>query len=102
MKMHGCSPFEDALVKDLENIFQKENENTTDQTQGWKNKTTGITNLKPNIETKWFHEKRLATSIKKCSSCKIGILHTLVAIFDKRGPPAWHHSGSQKSVACKN
>lgn len=42
-----------------------------------------------------------ATPIRKCCCCKIGVLHTL-AIFDKRGPPAWYLGGSQSSYPCKN
>ena len=42
-----------------------------------------------------------ATPIRKCSCCKIGILHTL-AIFDKRGPPAWYLGDSQKTIPHQN
>ena len=53
------------------------------------------------LKAKTVEKKQKATPIRKCSCCKIGILHTL-AIFDKRGPPAWYLGGSQKQVALKN
>jgi hypothetical protein len=57
--------------------------------------------LQGKLMVKTVEKKQKATPIRKCSCCKIGILHTL-AIFDKRGPPAWYLGGSQKSVACKS
>ena len=39
--------------------------------------------------------------IRKCACCKIGILHTL-AIFDKRGPPAWYLGKSHKTIPHQN
>ena len=41
------------------------------------------------------------TSIRKCSCCKTGNLHTIV-VFDKRGPPAWYLGDSQNLLACKS
>ncbi|MFK7001912.1 IS91 family transposase [Flavobacterium oreochromis] len=39
--------------------------------------------------------------LPKCSCCKNGNLHTL-AVFDRRGPPAWYLGTSQNTSSCKS
>ena len=62
--------------------------------QVWKRQKLKL--LQEKLKVKILEKKQKATPIRKCSCCKIGILHTL-AIFDKRGPPDWYLGGSQKS-----
>lgn len=65
----------------------------------WKRKKLQL--LQAKLRVKPVIAVAKASLIRKCSCCKIGILHTL-AIFDKRGPPAWYLGGSQKTIPHQN
>lgn len=57
--------------------------------------------LQAKLQVKPTQHKPKSKVLPKCLCCKNGNLHTL-AVFDKRGPPAWYLGDSQNLNSCKS
>ncbi|MFK7061591.1 transposase, partial [Flavobacterium oreochromis] len=57
--------------------------------------------LQAKLQAKPIQTKIKTKVLLKCPCCKNGYLHTL-AVFDKRGPPAWYLATSQNTSSCKS
>lgn len=56
--------------------------------------------LQAKLQVQVVQTKVKTKVLPKCLCCKSGNLHTL-AVFDKRGPPAWYLGSSQSTSSCK-
>lgn len=65
----------------------------------WKRKKLKL--LQEKLKVKVLDKAEKKPFLPKCPCCKTGNLHR-IAIFDKRGPPAWYLGAGQTSSACKN
>ena len=57
--------------------------------------------LQEKLQVKVLEKVTKKPFLSKCPCCKTGNLHP-IAVFDKRGPPAWYLGGSQNSIACES
>ncbi|MBF6651653.1 hypothetical protein C3B47_01805 [Flavobacterium columnare] len=57
--------------------------------------------LQTKLQVKLPFDKPKLKVPPKCPCCKKENLHIL-AVFDKRGPPAWYFGDSQNSNSCKS
>jgi hypothetical protein len=57
--------------------------------------------LQEKLKVKVLEKREKKSFLPKCPCCKTGNLQT-IAVFDKRGPPAWYLGGSQSSNSCKS
>ena len=57
--------------------------------------------LQAKLQVKPIQTKVKTKVVPKCPCCKNGNLHTL-AVFDKRGPPAWYLGSSQNTSSYKS
>jgi hypothetical protein len=54
--------------------------------------------LQEKLQVKVLEKVEKKPFMPKCQFCKTGTLHG-IAVFDQRGPPAWHHGGGQNAIS---
>jgi hypothetical protein len=54
--------------------------------------------LQEKLQVKVLEKVEKKPFMPKCQCCKTGILHR-IAVFDQRGPPAWHLGGGQNTIS---
>lgn len=65
----------------------------------WKRQKLKV--LQEGLQVKVLEKSERKPFLPKCPCCKIGNLHT-IAVFDKRGPPAWYLGAGQNSIPCES
>ncbi len=63
----------------------------------WKRKK--LKALQAGLGVKLSEKQEKPSFVRRCSCCKVGILHP-IAVFDNRGPPLWYIGAGQNGFPC--